>query len=47
MIAKVILFKAVESIIKTREAKETFVVEKLSDGNFLAPGPFYGGRMHQ
>ncbi len=25
--------------------KETFVVEKLSDGNFLAPGPFYGGRM--
>jgi len=25
--------------------KETFVVEKLSDGNFLAPGPFFGGRM--
>jgi microcystin degradation protein MlrC len=25
--------------------KETFVVENLSDGNFLAPGPFYGGRM--
>jgi microcystin degradation protein MlrC len=25
--------------------RETFVVEKLSDGNFLAPGPFYGGRM--
>src|ERR1700761_6992285 len=25
--------------------KETFVVEKLSDGNFLAPGPFYGGRL--
>jgi microcystin degradation protein MlrC len=25
--------------------EETFVVEKLSDGNFLAPGPFYGGRM--
>src|SRR5689334_22858963 len=25
--------------------QETFVVEKLSDGNFLAPGPFYGGRM--
>jgi microcystin degradation protein MlrC len=25
--------------------KETFVVEKLSDGIFLAPGPFYGGRM--
>jgi microcystin degradation protein MlrC len=25
--------------------KETFVVEKLSDGNFLASGPFYGGRM--
>src|SRR6201985_1091304 len=24
--------------------KESFVVEKLSDGNFLAPGPFYGGR---
>ncbi len=24
--------------------KETFVVEKLSDGNFVAPGPFYGGR---
>ncbi|MBA7482921.1 hypothetical protein ES707_18425 [subsurface metagenome] len=25
--------------------QETFVVEKLSDGNFLAPGPFFGGRM--
>jgi microcystin degradation protein MlrC len=25
--------------------KETFAVEKLSDGDFLAPGPFYGGRM--
>ena len=25
--------------------RATFVVEKLSDGNFLAPGPFYGGRM--
>src|SRR5215468_3249 len=25
--------------------KETFVVEKISDGIFLAPGPFYGGRM--
>jgi microcystin degradation protein MlrC len=25
--------------------QETFVVEKLSDGNFLTPGPFYGGRM--
>src|SRR5580704_15228079 len=25
--------------------KETFVVEKLSDGNFVAPGPFYGGRV--
>src|SRR3954447_11494569 len=25
--------------------KETFVVEKLSDGNFLAPGPFFGGSM--
>jgi microcystin degradation protein MlrC len=24
--------------------KETFVVEKLSDGNFVAPGPYYGGR---
>jgi microcystin degradation protein MlrC len=24
--------------------KETFVIEKLSDGNFVAPGPFYGGR---
>ncbi len=24
--------------------KETFVVEKLSDGNFIAPGPYYGGR---
>ena len=24
--------------------KETFVVEKLSDGTFVAPGPFYGGR---
>src|SRR4029077_14583390 len=24
--------------------KETFVVEKLSDGKFLAPGPYYGGR---
>ena len=24
--------------------QETFVVEKLSDGNFVAPGPFYGGR---
>jgi microcystin degradation protein MlrC len=23
---------------------ETFVVEKLSDGRFIAPGPFYGGR---
>ncbi|MBS0529382.1 MAG: M81 family metallopeptidase [Proteobacteria bacterium] len=23
---------------------ETFVVEKLSDGNFIAPGPYYGGR---
>jgi microcystin degradation protein MlrC len=22
----------------------TFVVEKLSDGNFIAPGPYYGGR---
>src|SRR6201995_4130437 len=25
--------------------KESFVVEKLSDGNFVAPGPFYGGRV--
>jgi microcystin degradation protein MlrC len=24
--------------------KETFVVEKLSDGNFTAPGPYFGGR---
>jgi microcystin degradation protein MlrC len=24
--------------------RETFVVERLSDGKFLAPGPFYGGR---
>jgi microcystin degradation protein MlrC len=24
--------------------EETFVVEKLSDGKFLAPGPYYGGR---
>src|SRR5215813_4591016 len=24
--------------------KETFVVEKLSDGRFVAPGPYYGGR---
>ena len=23
---------------------ETFIVEKLSDGKFLAPGPYYGGR---
>jgi microcystin degradation protein MlrC len=23
---------------------ETFVVEKLSDGNFIAPGPYFGGR---
>src|SRR5262249_54357426 len=23
---------------------ETFVVEKLSDGKFVAPGPYYGGR---
>jgi len=25
--------------------KETFVVEKLSDGSFIAPGPYFGGRM--
>src|ERR1700751_5039846 len=25
--------------------KETFVVERLSDGKFVAPGPFYGGRL--
>jgi microcystin degradation protein MlrC len=25
--------------------KETFVVEKLSDGNFIAPGPYFGGRV--
>jgi microcystin degradation protein MlrC len=24
--------------------KETFIVEKLSDGRFIAPGPYYGGR---
>jgi microcystin degradation protein MlrC len=24
--------------------KETFVVEKLSDGKFVAPGPYFGGR---
>ena len=24
--------------------RETFVVEQLSDGRFVAPGPFYGGR---
>jgi microcystin degradation protein MlrC len=24
--------------------KETFIVEKLSDGNFIAPGPYFGGR---
>ena len=24
--------------------KETFVVERLSDGQFVAPGPYYGGR---
>ncbi len=24
--------------------QETFVVEKLSDGKFIAPGPYYGGR---
>jgi microcystin degradation protein MlrC len=24
--------------------KETFVVEELSDGQFVAPGPYYGGR---
>ena len=28
----------------TRPIKETFVVEKLSDGKFVAPGPYYGGR---
>jgi microcystin degradation protein MlrC len=27
--------------------KETFVVEKLSDGNFVASGPYYGGRLMQ
>src|SRR4029077_20359057 len=25
--------------------KETFVVEQLSDGNFIAPGPYFGGRV--
>jgi microcystin degradation protein MlrC len=24
--------------------EETFIVEKLSDGKFIAPGPYYGGR---
>jgi microcystin degradation protein MlrC len=24
--------------------KETFVIEKLSEGNFIAPGPYFGGR---
>jgi microcystin degradation protein MlrC len=24
--------------------RETFIVEKLSDGKFIAPGPYYGGR---
>ena len=24
--------------------KETFIVERLSDGQFVAPGPYYGGR---
>src|SRR6185312_14286803 len=24
--------------------QESFVVEKLSDGKFVAPGPYYGGR---
>src|SRR5579871_1440472 len=24
--------------------RETFIVEKLSDGNFIAPGPYFGGR---
>jgi len=24
--------------------QESFIVEKLSDGKFVAPGPFYGGR---
>src|SRR6201996_3754830 len=24
--------------------KETFIVEQLSDGRFIAPGPYYGGR---
>ena len=24
--------------------RETFIVEKLSDGRFVAPGPYYGGR---
>src|SRR4029077_16796448 len=24
--------------------KQTFVVENLSDGKFVAPGPYYGGR---
>ena len=28
----------------TRLTRTTFVVEQLSDGNFVAPGPYYGGR---
>lgn len=27
--------------------RETFVVEQLSDGRFIAPGPYYGGREMQ
>jgi microcystin degradation protein MlrC len=25
--------------------EETFIVERLSDGNFIAPGPYFGGRV--
>jgi len=34
-------------IIGDAPYEETFLVEKLSDGNFLAPGPYYGGRSMQ
>jgi microcystin degradation protein MlrC len=31
-------------IVGDEPYRETFTVEKVSDGNFIAPGPFYGGR---
>ncbi|HLZ05646.1 MAG TPA: M81 family metallopeptidase [Bradyrhizobium sp.] len=34
-------------IIGDAPYEATFVVERLSDGNFLAPGPYYGGRTMQ